>query len=114
MLLPLLFTGWCFVCKADRSDIGGYVPASFLKKVEDPSESEDEILGFPSPTSTTSSSFTSDDQDPDSQYIAVQAYHTEDSSQLSFPTGAIMDILEKSDDGKRWSIHTSACTQKKQ
>ena len=95
------------------------MPASFLRKVQDPSETtSEEILGFVSPTPTTppceeseeiDSKYTititcdsedEEDTQPASSYIATSTYHTEDPSQLSFLEGAQIRVLEKNEDGQ--------------
>ena len=40
------------------------------------------------------------EDEPASLYIATSAYHTEDTSQLSFPEGALIRVLEKNQDGQ--------------
>ena len=86
---------------ADQPTKTGYVPASFLKKrpddprITDPSEAEEEMLGF-----VCSIALPLADIDPTLKYIAIDKYESEDPRQLCFPEGAIVVVVEKSEDGQ--------------
>ena len=94
------YIGWWYVQKIDSGECG-YIPASFIKKIGDPELLESpvdtsEILGF-----VTSVVFSPQDIDidPSLKYIAIDDYDTKDERQLSFTEGAVLVIVEKSEDG---------------
>lgn len=96
----MLTTEWWFVCKADDVSKIGYVPASFLKKAPDDIrinnlDEVDKMLGF-----VSSVALPMDEIDPELKYIAIDTYQSADSSQLCFPEGAILVVVEKTEDGQ--------------
>ena len=99
--------GWWFVYK-NEGDECGYVPASFLKKLGDseapmsPTDTRD-ILGFV--FSLTHDQEATSTVAPVLSYTALDDYETDDTRQLSFPVGAVLTIIEKSEDGKRLPVH---------
>ena len=86
----------------------GFVPSSFIKKVGDPSIPEasidTEVLGFVTSivSPDTDHLRPQDDSDAintDLKYRAVCDYETSDVRQLSFLEGAMVIVIDKSEDG---------------
>ena len=103
----VIIIGWWFVYKTEGDECG-YVPASFLKKLGDPealmspTDTRD-ILGFV--FSLTHDQEATPTIAPVLSYTALDNYKTDDTRQLSFPVGAVLTIIEKSEDGKKLSVH---------
>ena len=101
--------GWWYVCRTDpdRPDCG-YVPSSFLKPIGsadiplDPQQVKD-CLGF---VTSNVFDFTSDSESPAAslmgtfiKFVAIDAYESTNEVTLSFPDGAILTVIEQSEDG---------------
>ena len=94
--------GWWYVCRSEKSSDAGYVPATFLKKrpddprITEATEAEEEMLGF-----ATSLALSLDEVDLELKYVAVDSYQSDDFRQLNFPEGAIIVVVEMTDDGEK-------------
>lgn len=102
----------------DDGDGCGYVPSSFLRRIGDLAitsliETRD-ILGFigslePVPRRETHTHTTKTEShtnrmespniDQNFEYVAIDSYQSSDTRQLSFHEGAVLAIIEKSEDG---------------
>lgn len=115
--------GWWFVQKIETGECG-FVPSSFIKKVGDPSiphvPIDTSVLGFVTSTcivskslsgnqSLTTISYQHEDNDDvihdsiintDMMYMSIYQYKASDPAQLSFPEGAEIVIIDKSEDGQ--------------
>ena len=98
VIAMVLLLGWIYVSKVDSPTECGWVPLSFLKKT-----SEDELLKSVSNDNLgflSSVALESQEVDPSLKYIAIDSYSTTDPRQISFPEGAILIVVEKSEDGE--------------
>ena len=104
--------GWTFVQKTESGECG-YVPASFIKKAGDPTIPDASIdvgsvLGFLTSVGVNGAleNGTAQASNPESfdhsslQYVAICEYETADERQLSFPEGAVILVIDKSEDGQ--------------
>ena len=89
------------MCRSEKSTEAGYVPATFLKKrpddprITEATEAEEEMLGF-----ATSLALSLDQVDMELKYIAIDSYQSDDFRQLTFPKGAIIVVVEMTEDGE--------------
>ena len=101
IIISLLSLGWWYVCRLDKPSETGYAPSSFLKKrPDDPrinelAEAEEKMLGF-----VGSMALPLDQVDPELKYQTIDSYQTDDDRQLNFPEGAILVVVECSEDGE--------------
>lgn len=107
--------GWWFVQHVE-TDKYGYVPASFLRKIGEPgggeplasSSSTSDVLGFVGSLKQTPINGTTEPESHTTdlnllEYVAIDDYNTEDTRQVSFPEGAVLIVIEKSEDGKKFN-----------
>ena len=104
----MILLGWCYVSKVENPNECGWVPLSFLKKT-----SEDELLKSVSDDNlgfVSSVALKLQEVDPSLKYVAIDSYSSTDSRQISFPEGAVLIVVEKSEDGE-WSTAVLHCLQ---
>ena len=105
--------GWWYVFKTDPDQPDcGYVPSSFLKPIGSPDIPSDpqhvkDCLGFVVSNIFDSTSNPDETESPNTslvetfmKYVAIDSYESKDERTLSFPDGAILIIIEQSEDGE--------------
>ena len=98
MITVVLLLGWCYASKVENPTECGWVPLGYLKKT-----SEDELLKSVSNDNlgfVSSVALDSHEVAPSLKYIAIDSYSTTDARQISFPEGATLVVVEKSEDGE--------------
>jgi hypothetical protein len=97
---------WWYVVNNDTNKCG-YVPADFLKRFNEAGVPRsrtitNDVMGFAASLLPViyHSTKISNEALPLYEYISVSSYETDDDRQISFPDGAVMTILEKSEDGQ--------------